>query len=678
MIAWVRRHMAVKLLLLIFLVGVVPYAAILAYTLVSEEKLYTEHFYDEQQGRMAQVAADVGNHMAQLYRELHFLAGSVVMDDLLINDLDRRVASLLERYKAVYDLDFSLLALGLDGRVIASTEVMQTGKPYIRYRAFESAVGHTSPYQADENTFLLEVPVRAALGSDRIIGYLVMEYRTANLQRFNLEGPSASTLLFNPETRHSIGGPLPPFTVEGQTGTVESKRSVWFYRALAPQLSGWYVGYHMDRALQRSLIDDLNRLLTLLLLFGVGMIAAAAFWFSRRIVAPLGALQRQASDMVRTGQYSLPVASGRTDEIGQLAQAFNAMAGDIRQAFEALERENVFRLQRLTQMIALFHRLMETEEESACLKTALTELKMLAPEYNVRFARAGAPKSMPTLFVYDFEHETLKYYGSLILPEGLAEEEQAFFRAVASMIAARIGQIRAYNRLRRDSAAKTAFISHLSHDLRTPLHAILSQTQFLVGYGRLEAGALERIGGIEHAAQQLLGMVNDLLDLARLDAGKYEPELETLRTAEIADMFDEVGALLAPLAEQKGVALLLPESVPDTTVVADRRFLRQILLNLLSNAVKFTDSGSVTCAFDTTESVLCLRVQDTGRGMAAETLKHVFEPFVQSEKTDRARGGSGLGLALSRRYAQHIGAELTLSSDGVGRGSTARLCLTTL
>ncbi|WP_345985371.1 ATP-binding protein [Sulfurimonas sp. HSL-1656] len=678
MIAWVRRHMAVKLLLLIFLVGVVPYAAILAYTLVSEEKLYTERFYDEQQGRMAQVAADVEHHIAQLYRELHFLAGSVVMDDLLINDLDRRVASLLERYKAVYDLDFSLLALGLDGRVIASTEVMQTGKPYARYRAFESAVGHTSPYQADEKTLLLDVPVRAAMGSDRIIGYLVMEYRTANLQRFNLEGPSASTLLFNPETQYSIGGALPPFTVEGQTGTVESKRSVWFYRALAPQLSGWYVGYHMDRALQRSLIDDLNRLLTLLLLFGVGMIAAAAFWFSRRIVAPLGALQRQASDMVRTGQYSLPVDSGRTDEIGQLAQAFNAMAGDIRQAFEALERENVFRLQRLTQMIALFHRLMETEEESACLKTALTELKTLAPEYNVRFARAGASKAMPTLFVYDFEHETLKYYGSLILPEGLAEEEQAFFRAVASMIAARIGQIRAYNRLRRDSAAKTAFISHLSHDLRTPLHAILSQTQFLVGYGQLEAGALERIGGIEHAAQQLLGMVNDLLDLARLDAGKYEPELETLQTAEIAEMFDEVGALLAPLAEQKGVTLLLPESVPDTTVVADRRFLRQIILNLLSNAVKFTDSGSITCGFDTAESVLCLRVEDTGRGMTAETLKHVFEPFVQSEKRDRARGGSGLGLALSRRYAQHIGAELTLASDGVGRGSTARLCLTTL
>ncbi|WP_416768620.1 ATP-binding protein [Sulfurimonas sp. ST-25] len=678
MIGWIRRHMAAKLLLLIFLIGVVPYAAILAYTLVSEEKLYTEHFYDEHQGRMAQVVSDVEDHIEQLYRELHFLAGSVVMDDLLINDLDRRVASLLERYKGVYDLDITLLALGLNGRVVAATDVALTGKPYARYRAFERAVGQSAPVQADDGLLLLEVPVHAALGAERVIGYLVMEYKTANLQRFNLEGAPASSFFVNTETGSTIGGTLPPFRVEGLKGVVEKKRTLWLYRSLAPQLAGWYVVYHLDRALQRSLIGDLNRLLSLMLIFGVGVIAAAAFWFSRRIVAPLGALQRQASDMVRTRQYSLPVDSGRTDEIGQLAQAFNAMAEDIRRAFEALERENVFRLQRLTQMIALFHRLMETEEESACLKTALSELKMLAPEYNVRFARAGAAKAMPTLFVYDFEHETLKYYGSLILPEGLAEEEQAFFRAVASMIAARIGQIRAYNRLRRDSAAKTAFISHLSHDLRTPLHAILSQTQFLVGYGKLEAGALERIGGIEHAAQQLLGMVNDLLDLARLDAGKYEPELETLQTTEISEMFDEVGTLLAPLAEQKGVALLLPASVPDATVVADRRFLRQIILNLLSNAVKFTDSGSVICRFDTTESVLCLRVQDTGRGMTAETLKHVFEPFVQSEETDRARGGSGLGLALSRRYAQHIGAELTLSSDGVGRGSTARLCLTTL
>ncbi len=677
MIGWFRRHMAVKLVLLIFLVGVVPYAAILVYTHVSEERLYTEHFYQEHRARMEQVAADVQRHMAQLNRELHFLAGSVVMDDLLIDDLDRRVASLLERYKAVYDLDIDLFAIGLDGRVIAATDLLQTGKPYARYRRFEAGLRSTSPVETEGGVLLLEVPVRAALGSDRIIGYLVMEYRSANLQRFNLRGGPASTLLFNPETGSSIGGVLPTFKISGDAGTAEMKRTVWFYRSLAPQLAGWYVGYRLDRALQRSLIENLNRLLALLLLFGVGVIAAAAFWFSRRIVAPLGVLQQQASDMVRTRQYSLPVESGRMDEIGRLAQAFNGMAGDIRSAFEALERENIFRLKRLTQMIALFHRLMETEEESACLKTALVELKTLAPEYNVRFTRAEAAGGMPSLFVYDFEHETLKYYGSLVIPGGLAEEEQGFFHAVASMIAARIDQIRAFHRLHRDSAAKTAFISHLSHDLRTPLHAILSQTQFLVGYGRLDAADLERVGSIEHAAQQLLKMVNDLLDLARLESGKFEPELETLSAAEAAEILDSVIMLLEPLAEQSALQLYRTGTIPSVSVVADRRLLRQIMLNLLSNALKFTQQGSIVCRLEHGENRFCLSVADSGRGMTPQALEAVFEPFVQGQNGDSGRG-SGLGLALSRRFARLFGAELSITSDGPGKGCTAALCFTTL
>ncbi|MEJ2468952.1 MAG: HAMP domain-containing sensor histidine kinase, partial [Campylobacterales bacterium] len=328
-------------------------------------------------------------------------------------------------------------------------------------------------------------------------------------------------------------------------------------------------------------------------------------------------------------------------------------------------------------MIGLFNRLMQTEEESACLKTALGHLKTLAPEYDVRFSRYSGEHKMPSLYVYDFDHETLKYYGSLIIPEGLAEEEQAFFRAIASMIAARIEQIRAFNRLHRDAAAKTAFISHLSHDLRTPLHAILSQTQFLIGYGKLDEADMERVGGIENAAQQLLGMVNDLLDLARLEAGKYEPELETITTAELAEMLDEVGTLLAPLAEQKRVLLQVSEEVPDGAVVTDRRFLRQVILNLISNAIKFTDRGSIACWVEKMEGGLCLAVEDTGRGMSSDTLKRVFEPFVQSEEEDRERG-SGLGLALSRRFARLSGAELTLSSEGAGKGSTARLCFTTL
>ena len=284
---------------------------------------------------------------------------------------------------------------------------------------------------------------------------------------------------------------------------------------------------------------------------------------------------------------------------------------------------------------------------------------------------------MPSLYVYDFDLDTLKYYGSLILPEGLEAQEQAFFRAIASMIAARIEQIRAYRRLHRDAEAKTAFISHMSHDLRTPLHAILSQTQFLIGYGRLNDADLERVGSVENAAQQLLGMINDLLDLARLDSGKYAPEPETMAALDVVEILDEVEMLLSPLAEQKGIGLHVSEAIPGGSVVADRRFLRQIVLNLVSNAIKFTDSGVIECRLESADGTLCLVVSDTGRGMTPQMLARVFEPFVQSEREDRMRG-SGLGLALSRRFAQLFGAELTLASAGPGKGSEARLCMTTL
>jgi signal transduction histidine kinase len=394
-------------------------------------------------------------------------------------------------------------------------------------------------------------------------------------------------------------------------------------------------------------------------------------------VAPLVTLEQEVAAMVKAGNYAMPVTVQGDDEIGRLAGSFNALAHAIEEAFETLRRENFYRLTRLTQMIGLFNRLMETAEESDTLKTALTQIKTLAPEYNVRFSRYSENTRMPSLYVYDFDHDTLKYYGSLIIPEGLSEEEQNFFRAVASMIAARIEQIRAFERLRRDTEAKTAFISHMSHDLRTPLHAILSQTQFLIGYGHLDNADMERVGGIEHAAQQLLGMINDLLELARLDSGKYEPELETLSSSAVVDILEEVGMLLEPLAEQKGIELRVSSQAPEGSVVADRRFLRQIVLNLISNAVKFTDEGSVSCRLEDTGDGLCLFVQDTGRGMDARQLERLFEPFVQTSGEDSSRG-SGLGLALSRRFAQLFGAELVLHSDGPGRGSVARLCFTTL
>lgn len=674
---WFKRHLSARLLLLVFLLSVLPYAAVLLYNHFSEERLTTEHFMQEHRERMQRIAKEIDTHFTQLHRELEFLAGSVVMDDLLIDDLDRRIASLLERYKAVNALDVELLAIGVNGKVIASTRQTRLGEPYEKFKAFEAGLGRSHPVWADEQTLLLQVPVFNGLGKERIIGYLLMEYARTNLDRFNVHGGPVETVLFNTEGTAYIGSVRPPIGKEPGQGMIQSDRGLWLIGKAGEQLPGWYIGYRVDRSEQQSAVGGLNRFLVLMLLLGMVTIAVVSYWFSRKIVAPLVTLEQEVAAMVKAGNYAMPVTVQGDDEIGRLAGSFNALAHAIQEAFETLRRENFYRLTRLTQMIGLFNRLMETAEESDTLKTALTQIKTLAPEYNVRFSRYSENTGMPALYVYDFDHDTLKYYGSLIIPEGLSEEEQAFFRAVASMIAARIEQIRAFERLRRDTEAKTAFISHMSHDLRTPLHAILSQTQFLIGYGHLDNADMERVGGIEHAAQQLLGMINDLLELARLDSGKYEPELETLSSSAVVDILEEVGMLLEPLAEQKGIELRVSSQAPEGSVVADRRFLRQIVLNLISNAVKFTDEGSVSCRLEDTGDGLCLFVQDTGRGMDARQLERLFEPFVQTSGEDSSRG-SGLGLALSRRFAQLFGAELVLHSDGPGRGSVARLCFTTL
>ena len=676
-VKWLRQHLAAKLLLLMFFIAVIPYAGILIYNYTNEIRSYQKYLLKEQSEQLSRMTDDVQNHFAQLYRELAFLAGSVVMEDVSESDPEGRIASLLARYQNVFAIDISLLCINLSGKVIASTRSGEVGQPYSLYPAFERGVGRASPTLAAENLLMLEQPIYADTNNARIIGYVIMEYGMGNLNRFNLQRRLAKTSLFLPESQIGVGPLWPPFALEARTGMVGKDDAIWLFSEIEPPFTGWYVLYRIDRAEQAARSKEMDYFLMLMLFVGIVAIASAAFWFSRRITAPLHTLQEKASEMVRTRDYSIDFTTASEDEIGELAAAFNALAVDVQRAFDALKKENFFRLKRLTQMIGLFNNLMQADEESACLKTALVQLKAISPEYNVRFSRYGSDQNMPSLHVYDYDHDTVKYYGSLIIPEGVEEEEMAFFRAVASMVAARIDQIRIAQQLRRDSEAKTAFISHISHDLRTPLHAILSQTQFLVGYGKLTETDLERVGGIEHAAQQLLGMINDLLELARLDSGKFEPRLEALPAQTVTEMLEEAGTLLKPLAEQKGLEFFVSQRVPAGTVMADRRLLRQIMLNLISNAVKFTDSGRISCRFESSEDRLCLFVQDTGRGIDPETLKALFEPFRQSENRDQDRG-SGLGLALSRRFAQQFGAELMLFSNGRGEGTVARLCFSTL
>jgi signal transduction histidine kinase len=223
--------------------------------------------------------------------------------------------------------------------------------------------------------------------------------------------------------------------------------------------------------------------------------------------------------------------------------------------------------------------------------------------------------------------------------------------------------------------AKSAFLAAMSHELRTPLNAIGGYVQLLeMGiHGPVTPAQEEALGKVARSQRHLLRLINEVLNLARIEAGRVSYDLQRVTLREIVDA---VLPMIEPQLTERGLAIDV--DVPDSLAVrADRDKAEQVLLNLLGNAVKFTPRGGrvrvEASAGDGVPRRVQLRVEDSGVGIPADRLEQVFEPFVQVSVDPARRGeGSGLGLAISRDLARGMGGELTATS-AVGRGSTFTL-----
>jgi signal transduction histidine kinase len=223
------------------------------------------------------------------------------------------------------------------------------------------------------------------------------------------------------------------------------------------------------------------------------------------------------------------------------------------------------------------------------------------------------------------------------------------------------------------SQHKSQFLASMSHELRTPLNAIIGLTDMLVNnasrFGTEKA--LEPLRRVHRAGTHLLGLINQVLDLSKIEAGKLELNLESVS---IPPLVQEVIGTARPLAEQNKNTLSVecPRDLPP--IEADAMRLRQIILNLLSNACKFTKTGDiklrVTPALREGRQFVEIAVIDSGIGMTAEQMSHLFEEFSQADvSTARQYGGTGLGLAIARRLCQMMGGDITVESKP-GGGST--------
>jgi PAS domain S-box-containing protein len=226
--------------------------------------------------------------------------------------------------------------------------------------------------------------------------------------------------------------------------------------------------------------------------------------------------------------------------------------------------------------------------------------------------------------------------------------------------------------------AKSQFLANMSHELRTPLNAIIGYSEMLQEEAA-DAGLptfVPDLGKIHTAGKHLLALINDVLDLSKIEAGKMEVFLETF---DVGAMLDEVAMTIDPMVAKNQNALTIERHGDLGTMHADLVKVRQMLLNLLSNACKFTERGQITVdvrrAPGTQGDHLTFAVRDSGIGMTSDQMGRLFESFSQAEaSTARRYGGTGLGLALTRRFAEMLGGSVSVES-APGIGSTFRLRL---
>ena len=485
---------------------------------------------------------------------------------------------------------------------------------------------------------------------------------------------------------------------EGFTTVTEAGVRRRVYWSLAPE-TGWKVALSIPESEITGPANQLARRTALVALVAVLILMIVVAFMGRRLTEPVRRLTAAAEGVGRQHYESvaeLDAVARRGDELGTLANSFHHMVDEIsarekslRDAEEKLRQSELhFRslIENTADIIAVFDRSGRFRYASPSISKVLG----LTPELSLgrglsEFVEAGDRDKLKSAL----DHATASWGGSeqveLTVRNAAGEPRivEANFNnmldnAAVGGIVANIRDIterkRAEEMEREKDAAESAnkaksnFLANMSHELRTPLNAIIGYSEMLQELAEDDGqdDYLADLRKIHSAGRHLLELINDVLDISKIEAGKMDLYLEDFSTDQL---LQDVEAVIVPLAQRNSNQFVIDSPGDLGPIHADATKTRQSLLNLLSNACKFTHEGKVTLRARRDAAWISFEVEDTGIGMTAEQMGKLFRAFQQADSsTTRKFGGTGLGLAISRHFCRMMNGDITVSSE-VGKGT---------
>ena len=673
-----QKSLRNKLVVTFIFIGFLPFTTLLVYTIfLSETKIVNKIIY-EQFDKTDSIDQLINDKINSLEKEVKFLASLDVMDDILADDIDKKISRLLTQKSEDLNSKNNFMVVNSDSIVISAS----IAKDILQKNNIKKIIQNDKNTYLEDKTLYIYSNVYASFDKTKKIGVLILKYDLNNFDVYLTNKADQHSYLVNPTTNHQIGAP-PYFNLDyakDKDSVIESEHLI-VYKKMDNILNETYIVYGVDKSVALAFLYDFIRFMIYVSIPIFVVIIYVSIKYAKGIVRPIEELTYATDEITKTQNYSAKLSVDSKDEIATLTNSFNTMLQTTSTALNNLEEENKLRLKRFIQLIEVFNTIIQTKDEEECVNTSIEQIKLLTGERNQAFQKNkffNTNKAQIPLFTTNFETNEKTYLRTIELgfDKFYDENEQKFYHSIGAMITLQLDKIKLIERTMSASRAKSAFISNMSHELRTPLNAIIGFTQFMITYEDLTDDQQDTMSNIESSAHYLLNMINEILDIAKIEAGKMEARIEEVN---VLNLVNNAYNMLKPLASDKNLEFTLSaDCFEDKEYQTDPKMFQQILINLLSNSIKFTETGSVSIELSNEENNVLVKIKDTGIGISKEDVKLLFNDFTQVENImQKKHKGTGLGLSLSKKMATILNGDVKLESEGLGFGSVSTFTIRT-